>query len=129
MGRVRNWAFSAVVGVGGKRPDRGHEEIARKVNWVGIGPYKVGDAARGPRLAFDYFLLMEGNGPDLKESAPCLFRYMFEDRHVRAVLSQNLPDKAMQDEVQAILRWAAERKQLRTPPYAITENLPTKRRC
>ena len=56
MGEVRGWDFDAVIGVGGSHPDRGHECIARKVNWVGIGPHEVGATARGPCLGFDFFL-------------------------------------------------------------------------
>jgi hypothetical protein len=108
MGKVRMWDFVAVIGVGGKRPDRGHEDIAGKVNWVGIGAHENGNAARGRRLAFDRFYRFDEAGEDFKKLAPRLFKYMFEDKHRRALLSQNLPDKKMKDEVERVLMWAEE---------------------
>jgi hypothetical protein len=40
MGPVRLRDFDAVIGLGGKRPWRGHQGIAFKVTWVGISPIK-----------------------------------------------------------------------------------------
>jgi hypothetical protein len=129
MGRVRRWSFDAVIGVGGKRPDPGHEHIGRKVNWVGIGSHEVGRTVRGPRLAFDQFRRFDEIGPDLKKLTPRLFRYMFEDRHVRAVLSQNLVDKEMQTEVQRILRWFEETEHIQEPLPIVKRNRSTKCGC
>lgn len=114
MGKVRGWGFDAVIGVGGSRPDRGHEDIARKVNWIGIGPHEVGATARGPRLGFDFFHRFDETGPALEARAPDLFRYMFVEKHVRAVLSQNLPEP-IQTQVQGLLTWAGENKHLPKP--------------
>ena len=53
-------------------------------------------------MTFERFVLWEETGPDLKKHAPRLFRYMFEDRHVRFVLSRSLPFE-VQKEVQRLL--------------------------
>src|ERR1019366_6118854 len=50
MGRVRRWGFEAVIGVGGKSPDPGDEDIALKINWIGINPNKTEFGDRGPRV-------------------------------------------------------------------------------
>jgi hypothetical protein len=113
MGRVRKSSFDAVIGVGGKSPDRGHKSIANKINWVGIKPQVVGNRLRGPLLTFESFVLLEENGPHVKDLAPHLFKYMFEDKNVRLVMSQNLPTEILRQEVQEILRWATEHAQSR----------------
>ena len=112
MGRVRDYRFDSVIGVGGKRPDRASEGIARKINWIGIDatPKNVspdarrhdGKKFRGPQVTFKCFRLWEETGPDLSEVAPKLFRRMFEEKHVRLVMSQSLP-REIQQEVQNIL--------------------------
>lgn len=114
MGKIRGWGFDAVIGVGGSRPDRGHEDIARKVNWIGIGPHEVGATAKGPRLGFDFFHRFDEAGPALEARAPDLFRYMFIEKHVRAVLSQNLPEP-IQTEVRRLLTWAERNEHLPKP--------------
>lgn len=129
MGRVRRWGFDAVIGVGGECPDPGHEGISRKVNWIGIGSREVGSTVRGPRLAFDRFRRFDEIGPDLKKLAPRLFGYMFEDSHIRAVLSQNLSDKEMQAEVQRILRWFEETVHTQEPLPIVKRNRATECGC
>jgi hypothetical protein len=57
---------------------------------------------------------LDGKGPDFRKFAPTLFRHMFEDQHVRFVMSRSLP-REMQEEVNKILRWA-ENHQTRNPP-------------
>jgi hypothetical protein len=76
MGRVRGWPFDA-----------------------------VNERFRGPLVTFECFVFLGENGPEFAEYAPKLFRYMFEDKHVRFVTSPSLPGE-MQEEVQKILRWA-----------------------
>jgi hypothetical protein len=138
MGQVRRRRFDAVIGVGGKRPDRGHEGIAFKVTWVGINPSKT-DApndSRGPLVEFECFVLWDEAGPDLRTLAPNLFRYMFEDRHVRHVMSRSLPNE-MQEEVIAILRLAEEHRDdvprskapSRSQPAEAHANTSPKRKC
>jgi hypothetical protein len=116
MGQVRGYRFDAVIGVGGKRPDHGSEDIARKINWIGIGidptPPKTvppsvrrrdGKKFRGPLVTFECFRPWEETGPYLSEVAPKLFKRMFQEKHdVRLVMSQSLPLE-MQEEVQKLL--------------------------
>ena len=118
MGRVRCCSYDAVIGVGGTSPDRGHEGIGRKINWIGIGPSKTENGGRGPLVEFERFVLLEETGPDFKICAPNLFRYMFEDQQVRFVLSRSLR-RAMQDEVQNILRWATENRRTLLAPMRL----------
>ena len=126
MGRVRGFDFDAVIGVGGKSPDRGHEDIAYKVNWVGLKPRVIGKGRRGPLLKFECFVRPEGAGPDLRELAPRIFRYMFEDKHVRFVLSKSLTPE-MQDEAWQILWWAKNCRSGRSG--AVDKNRSTKGGC
>lgn len=109
MGQVRRRHFDAVIGLGGKRPDRGHESIAFKITWVGINPSKTESPrdSRGPLVEFERFVLWDQMGPGVRTVAPKLFKYMFEDRHVRHVMSRSLP-RDMQEEVLTILRLAED---------------------
>jgi hypothetical protein len=129
MGRVRRWRFDSVIGVGGKSPNRGHEDIALKINWIGISPSttKAPQGFRGPFVKFKCFVLFEEDGPDLKKFAPNLFRHIFEDQHVRLVMSRSLPCE-MQEEVQNILRWV-KTLQPRKPPRVSEKKISTKRKC
>lgn len=157
MGQVRDYRFDAVIGVGGKSPDSGSEDIARKINWVGINPSKTAasspvwigarrpdwsESFRGPLVTFDRFVFLDEKGPDFKDFAPKLFRYMFEDQHVRLVMSRSLP-RQMQEEVQDILRWAENYRPRNrpskfdqqegdvtvTPSRVCGTNSSTKRKC
>lgn len=87
MGRVRAFNFEAVIGVGGARPDRGSEDIAFKVNWIGIGPKKrvVADK-RGPLVTFDHFLFYGGDGPSFEKLAPFLFERIYR-RNIRVTMN------------------------------------------
>ncbi len=107
MGSVRGWRFDSAIGVGGSNPDPGHKDIAGKVTWIGIDPEVVGKTLRGPVLRFNWFRRFDEIGPELKILAPSLFAHMFVDRHVRALLSQNLQD-VEKEEVIGILRWGEE---------------------
>jgi hypothetical protein len=110
MGRVRAWDFDAVIGVGGKRPDSGHEDLARRITWVGINARKTkARGLRGPLVGFARFCLWEEQGPHIRHIAPNLFRYMFVQRHVCAVLSNSLPAR-MQEEIQDILALAQDHR-------------------
>jgi hypothetical protein len=127
MGPVRRWKFDAIIGVGGKRPWARHKEIALKINWVGVHPdkKKFPAAKRGPRVSFERFVLYDEKGPSLKELGPRLFKYMYEDQHVRVVMSRSLP-RAVQAEITDILRLAKRYK--RTSPFR-SEKIFSKTKC
>lgn len=104
MGRVRSWNFEAVIGVGGARPDTGSEDIAFKVNWIGIGPRKrVVPDKRGPLVTFEHFKFFGGKGPSFELLAPVLSRRIFS-RNVRVAMN-GLSD-VERDEVAGILAQA-----------------------
>jgi hypothetical protein len=128
MGRVREWNFDAVIGLGGKRPWPGHKDIAKRVNWIGINPSKTkapNGNWKGPLVRFERFVLYDEKGPELKRLAPNLFKYMYEDRHVRAVLSQSLAVK-IQAEVTRILELAKKHKRTRR---LVSDTALTKSKC
>jgi len=83
MKSVRNWHYDAVIGIGGINPDPGDEDIARRVNWIGIGPEK--DHTKNPSrpmVKFSQFVLFDEKGPLISECAPKLYKYMFEQGHI-----------------------------------------------
>ena len=73
MGRVRDYNYDAVIGVGGIGQEPRSFGIDGKVNWVGIDPTRK--RARGSlagRVTFKHFRLYDENGPLLKALAPAL---------------------------------------------------------
>ena len=118
MGQVRGWNFNAVIGVGGKSPWRGHEGLAYRINWIGINPTKkIKAGLRGPLVTFQYFVLCDQNGPELKTVAPRLFKYMFEgkgkSRH--HAMSRSLPGD-IQAEITKLLTLAEKRPKTKRFP-------------
>ena len=94
MGSVRNWTYDAVIGIGGTKPDRGHEGIKEKITWVGITPIflKFDDQKcknfRGKLVSFETFKVWDENGMPVEGNYPKLYKYMFEDRKIpRAALN------------------------------------------
>src|SRR5450759_568438 len=86
MGRVRTWDFEAVIGVGGIGAEPESHGLARKVNWIGIGPRRRAVAGkRGPLVTFDHFCLFGPNGPSFPELAPRLAERMYS-RNVRVLM-------------------------------------------
>ncbi|GEM_PF-3481185 len=79
MGLVRNWNYDAVIGIGGKKPDRGEEEIKEKITWVGIFPTKTASphGFKGPLVTFKKFILWDEKGLLVKDYYPALYEYMF----------------------------------------------------
>jgi len=60
MGIIRDRHFTDVIGIGGKSPDKGSEDIAYKINWIGTGAKKVELVEnRGAEVIFDHFCLFE----------------------------------------------------------------------
>jgi len=105
MKSFRNRSYDAVVGIGGLKPDSGCEDIAKKINWVGIGPTKINPDSYDPKkldpesyelkkfdssekrfkglwVIFDNFLLLDDQGPYLEEIAPRLYEYIFEKKGI-----------------------------------------------
>lgn len=105
MGQVRTWDFEAVIGVGGIGAEPRSHGIDRKVNWIGIGPHRIGAARRGPVLTFDRFCLFESNGPSFAGLAPRLAARLYS-RNVR-VVRDRLDDQERR-EVERILALARD---------------------
>jgi len=128
MGRIRSWSFDAVIGVGGKSPWQRDKDIAFKITWIGINPHKTDAPPEciGFCLKFECFILWDETGPDLKSIAPNLFRYMFEDKQVRHVMSRSLTIQ-MQEEVTTILK-LAEGHQL-AKSHDVRKQTSSKHKC
>jgi hypothetical protein len=106
MGMYRGWEFDAVIGVGGISAPR-HLGIARKVNWIGIGPTRWTqiNGQRGPRVTFDNFLLRDASGPDFEELAPILANRIYKDRGRRPFFEFSPDEEA---EIARILKLAED---------------------
>lgn len=105
MGEMRGYNYDSVIGVGGKNPWKRDQDIALKINWIGLGPTKRNKAEKGLQVTFKHFRLNAGSGPDLKAIAPKLFKYMFQDKNRRQVMAKNCP-KNVQKEITKILNLA-----------------------
>lgn len=105
MGSVRKREYDAVIGIGGKRPWRGDEEIALRINWVGVSPIKHEGSNRGPHVTFSIFCLYDDKGPYIYEIAPKLYKHMYLDAHRRVVMSTSLSSN-IYDEVKEIIKLA-----------------------
>jgi hypothetical protein len=103
MGQVRTWRFDAVIGVGGIGSEPRSHGLDGKVNWIGIGPHRVGTARRGPVLTFDHFWLRESDGPSFWRLAQHLAERMYST-NVRVLMDDlNEHERA---EVQQVLALA-----------------------
>ena len=101
MGRVRAYAYDAVIGIGGIGAEPKSFDIDRKLNWVGIAPRRP---VRGNGVVtFEHFVLFDENGPLLKELAPRLARRMY-GRNARILLDGYSAQQ--QAEAEEVLRWS-----------------------
>jgi len=106
MGRVRDYRFDAVIGVGGIGSEPTAQGIARKVNWIGIGAHKRHSAGEfGTQVMFDHFALFDEKGKKLRNIAPILARRMCVTNGARVLISDNL-NEAEQGEVNRLLKLA-----------------------
>jgi hypothetical protein len=102
MGRVRNWDFDAVIGIGGKSSWKDHEGIREKINWIGLGPKKVPSPdRRGDCVVFEHFALYEDDGVNIKTVYPKLYEFMYGNRKRFAMPLQL--EEAVYEEVLLIL--------------------------
>lgn len=141
MGRIRSYRYDAVIGIGVDRPNPGHEAIAGRITWVGVGPRAVGvHHDRGaPVLRFDRWGVWDEKGKVLREFAPELAEYFYE-KHRRFFFSDHLSQQIQKD-IEKILRLANNRRAggnasddgvsiLRKPMCRKREfTTPAKRRC
>jgi len=112
MGKIRAYAYDAVIGVGGIGKEPESFGIDRRINWVGINPLKAPSRTNsGVEVRFKYFLLLEEKGPMLETLAPFLSRRLYQ-RNVRVLLS-GYSDKEFA-EAKRILNWAKKQRRIRT---------------
>lgn len=112
MGRVRNYVFDAVIGVGGIGQEPKSFGIDRKINWVGINPKRRdGPGGRGVEVTFEKFLLLEEHGPLLETLAPSLARRMYQGG--ARILLNNYSDPE-HGEATAILKWSLSQTSRKT---------------
>lgn len=104
MGRVRNWNYDAVIGIGAKSVWKNHTSIKYRINWVGLEPKRISAAKkRGDVVVFAHFALYEEEGKNIKKHYPNLFDYMYVDgNRKRFDMSSNLPESVL-EEVKEIL--------------------------
>jgi len=88
MKGVREWDYGAVIGVGGVSREPVSLEINEKVNWVGIGPIRLGKARDGYCIiAFERFYLRDADGPDFYELAPKIAKQFFGRKARRMIVN------------------------------------------
>ncbi len=92
MGRVRGYQYDAVIGIGGLSAEPWRHDLAGKVVWIGIGPYKTGDRLK-PLVTFDRFKFSGSKGPALHDEAPLLATHMYGGR-VRVLLNLSSAERS-----------------------------------
>ena len=113
MGRVRDYEYDAVIGVGGVGIEPIEEGIARKINWVGIRPTRhPAPGKRANEVTFDEFLYLEHTGPLLESLAPNLAARLYEGG-ARFLLIDYSPIEMQ--EAEEILEWSRVQESLTTP--------------
>ena len=92
MGKIRDWGYQAVIGIGGKNIRKNDKDIKHKINWIGIFPVKASkdiwdeENLRGSRVAFKNFKLYEEKGEEITEdNYPILYNLMYS-KNVRNVM-------------------------------------------
>lgn len=87
MGRVRNWNFDAVIGIGSLAPWSDSTDIAGKLTWVGAHPFRSSSPnERGDILLFKHFILLDDDGPLFENEAPLLAKRFFT-KNARCILN------------------------------------------
>src|SRR5438105_2750447 len=108
MGRVRDYAYDAVIGVGGVGQEPRSFRIDRKINWVGINPTKRRNPGNhGVEVTFENFRIFDEHGPFLETLAPSLARRMYS-KGARILLAQS-GDPEHREAVR-ILDWSLNHK-------------------
>ena len=102
MGRIRNWNYDAVIGIGGNAPWKEDANIKHKINWIGLEPKKINSSKkRGDKVVFSHFELYEEKGLNIKVHYPNLFKYMYGSRK-RFDMSSDLPKDVFEEVIQIL---------------------------
>ena len=109
MGRVRDFDFDVVIGIGGVSWWPRQEGIAERLTWVGRNPKTVSYDARGPILAFapKDFVRLDEVGPLFATVAPKLAK-RFYGSGARFMLDSF--SQAEQHELEELVRQALDAK-------------------
>lgn len=138
MGRIRDYSFDAVIGVGSEKPWRDSKTMAGKLTWIGIGPTKRKDFdERGDRVTlvtFDHFWLDNANGPLFRGIAPMLAKRFFGKHPPRyTILRRNVSyenfDGDVFEEALGILRLKNGAPRSSSPQGEFKPERIAKRRC
>ena len=106
MGTFRNRDFDAIIGIGGIGREARAQKIDNKLNWIGIGPHRIGWERRGPILRFEHFCDFDTSGPNFRKLAPTLANRMYTE-NVRFVI--NLTKKEFSEALEVIKLCAGRR--------------------
>lgn len=94
MGRIRDFEYNAVIGIGGLGQEAVAEGIDGQVNWIGIGPRKKSASGkRGSLVTFERFILFHDGGPDFRTEAPALAKRMYAKHGPRFLLDSFSSDE------------------------------------
>jgi hypothetical protein len=106
MGRVRGFAYDAVIGIGGSSYEPRSHGIDGRITWVGIGPRRqTSSFSRGaPIVTFERFAIFDSVGEKLRDFAPALAEHFFM-KHRRFFFSDSLSDEIQRD-IERILQLA-----------------------
>lgn len=127
MGRVRNWNFDAVIGVGGYGREPQYYGIEGRITWVGLNPKLVPNPlGRAPIIVFESFSLLDEKGPMLHRLAPLLARRMYEKK-ARVLLSSYSPQEKA--EAEAIVHSLLGKSVVTAPAKIRRSRCKTKKRC
>lgn len=119
MGRVRDWNYDAVIGIGGVGSEARAAGLAGKVNWIGIGPQRVTSSDglwRGSLVTFDHFLHYGEDGDDLRSIAPKLATWMYGVNRRRVVVQVGDPTFGEALEILSFAAAAPASASRRPPP-------------
>ncbi|HEV8366783.1 MAG TPA: hypothetical protein VGQ39_02435 [Pyrinomonadaceae bacterium] len=104
MRSVRSYEYDAVIGVRGVGREPKSFGIDNRINWVGMNPLKYQSRKfAGVEVTFQHFLLLDDQGPLLKELAPLLAERMYV-LGARILLSGYSVDE--QAEAERIINWS-----------------------
>lgn len=107
MGRMQEYSFDAVIGISGISPNPIREGIARRINWIGIGPHTIREGDVGyPILGFEQFIKWEGKGKVFRDLAPKQAKRMYSGYGVRYLML----DSESNPEIRRVLKLASKAK-------------------
>jgi hypothetical protein len=116
MGRVRGYEFDSAIGVGGISRQPRSQDIAAKINWVGLGAHKIAVGNRkAPVVTFEHFALYEEKGKNIRNVAPTLANHLLS-KNARVLVNFSTEE---QQEIRKILRMAKD-----APPSAPVNRMP-----